>query len=177
MIDTQTIKSKLKELNQSIETLICSFLNDIKEQIEQIENPDKIKRVNKGDKYYLINDDGKDKNIFTVAFNTEDYDNIDNKLFNGNNYFLTQERAQEVADKINFILRLERLHDELCSNYTPDWTNENTEKYSIYYNNETNSCDYNCSKFWEPFGTVYFPTRDIVLKACDILDKELENNK
>ena len=58
---------------------------------------------------------------------------FDKLNFENNNYFLTKERAEEVADKIKFLLKLERLHDIYCPDYKPNWNNEWESKFYIFY--------------------------------------------
>ena len=93
--------------------------------------------------------------------------------FEGNNYFHTEQRAQEVADKINLLLRLERLHDTFCPEYVPDWKNCWLSKYYIYQ-------DKSMGNIWicgqvntdSDIVQVYFPTEEIAKKVCDILNAE-----
>ena len=96
--------------------------------------------------------------------------------FEGNNYFHTKERAQEVADKINLLLKLERLHDTFCQDYVPDWASHVT-KYTVGFDI--------CRKKWYIGQTfvhngvsgVYFPTKEIAQKVCDILNAELDKEE
>ena len=110
-----------------------------------------------------------------VCKESEDYTNTDNGFYINNNYFHTKERAQEVADKINLLLKLERLHDTFCPDYVPDWNDFSTFKFSVCYNP--------AEKRWYQMiaGIIetctYFPTREIAQKVCDILNAELEEKK
>lgn len=103
---------------------------------------------------------------------TEDGDYCDVKYFDNNNYFHTQERAEEVADKINFLLKLERLHDIYCPDYVPDWEN-GEDKYYIFYNTATDGYGYRQARV-KIESTVYFSTEKIAIDVCDELNKELE---
>lgn len=97
--------------------------------------------------------------------------------FEGNNYFHTEQRAQEVADKINLLLKLERLHDTFCPEYKFDYTIDTGWKYCVIYNH--------CTRTWIPSYTchceykygVYFPTEEIAQKVCDILNAELREKE
>ena len=100
------------------------------------------------------------------------YSEIDNEYFSSNNYFKTKERAQEVADKINLLLKLERLYDIYCHDYTPDWNAVNIEKYVIYYNHGRLRYEYDCYNVIQNIAGVYFPTEEIAQKVCDILNAE-----
>lgn len=100
------------------------------------------------------------------------YSEIDNEYFSSNNYFKTKERAQEVADKINLLLKLERLHDIYCPN-------SESGKYYISQNTESGRYCYGYirnvpNKF--PTSTM-FPSEEIAQKVCDILNAELMGEK
>lgn len=97
--------------------------------------------------------------------------------FEGNNYFHTEQRAQEVADKINLLLKLERLHDIFCPDYVPDWNNFDAFKYTIIYNIVDKSWYYNQTVTGVIGTCTYFPTRKIAQKVCDILNAEWEEKK
>jgi len=100
------------------------------------------------------------------------YDDMTN--FRYNNYFKTVQRAEEIADKINFLLKLERLHDIYCPEYVPDWNNESTWKHSVYFNSKSKQYCYNGTLCGDRICEVYFPTGEIAQKVCDILNEELE---
>ena len=93
--------------------------------------------------------------------------------FEGNNYFRTEKRAQEVADKINLLLKLERLHDTFCPDYKPNW-NDGENKYFVFYDNNSKRYAFNAVAIVEYEPIVYFPTREIAQKVCDILNAEQE---
>lgn len=88
-----------------------------------------------------------------------------------NNCFKTEERAREVLDKINFLLKLERLHDIYCPNYMPDWETDSV-KYCIAYDTSRAKWDSCNVQIMEDAIQVYFPTDEIAQKVCDILNKE-----
>lgn len=98
--------------------------------------------------------------------------------FEGNNYFHTEQRAQEVANKINFLLKLERLHDIYCPDYVPDWNNYNERKYvvNVVYKGKGYSAKGELVASHtigtKNFAEVYFPTLEIAQKVCDILNAE-----
>ena len=132
---------------------------------------------------------GKDESYWSLQFNNAFYSGVsihrwrehgDNYLddinnFEGNNYFKTMQRAEEIADKINLLLKLERLHDTFCPDYVPDWDDFNAFKFSVIYNP--------AEKKWYQtitgvIGTcTYFPTREIAQKVCDILNAERNEDK
>lgn len=121
------------------------------------------------------------KQYFGVRVNSEiDYgifteigDMVDNAHFRHNNYFHTEQRAQEVADKINLLLKLERLHDTFCPDYVPDWNDKDKVKYYVFKN------EFVSISIWDigyvstsNISDVYFPTEEIAKKVCDILNAE-----
>lgn len=92
--------------------------------------------------------------------------------FLNNNYFHTETRAQEVADKIKFLLKLERLHDTYCPDFVPDLSN-NEKMWRIIY-------DVVQGKYIATWITssvkrntdTYFSSNEIAQKICDMLNKE-----
>lgn len=103
----------------------------------------------------------------------EYYEQFHRNCFDNNNYFHTKERAQEVADKINLLLKLERLHDTFCPDYFPNW-NDKEWKYYVSYGNSCKHYKVNSSTATEQKANVYFPTLEIAQKVCDILNAEWE---
>lgn len=89
-------------------------------EIPTIEEP-KYERVKEGENYYWV---GTYCGRLVAIAGTE---NPIDSNFDNNNYFHTKERANEVADKINFLLKLERLHEIYCPDYKPNWK-DNSKK-------------------------------------------------
>ena len=79
--------------------------------------------------------------------------------------------------KLNFMLKLERLHDIYCPNYVPNWSDTNEKKYGVYYS-ETNK-EYVYAAYTDSsLITVYFPPPEIAKRVCDILtEKRKEDDK
>lgn len=168
LIKMTTVKQKIKD-NNTREAIAIAFTKLMGGEIPKTENIPEYKRVPYNNNYYVIRiDSGK---MFIHNYIEED-DNYDKNYFEMNNYFHTEARAKEVLDKINILLRLERLHDTLCPDYNPqncDW------RYSVYYNSDKEE--------WEVMGertertgldkrSAYFPTLKIAQQAADILNKE-----
>ena len=65
------------------------------------EQEPKFERVKEKEKYYCITDFCR---WFEVVNETEEHCSLDETAYRNNNYFHTHERAQEVLDKINFLL-------------------------------------------------------------------------
>lgn len=98
--------------------------------------------------------------------------------YENNNYFHTKERAQEVADKINLLLKLERMYDTFCPDFVPDWNNYNERKYvvNVVYKgkgySDKGELVASHTIGTKNFAEVYFPTLEIAQKVCDILNAE-----
>ena len=139
------------------------------------ESEPKFERVAKYEKYYslVFNADAQT----TQCIERGEYCYDDTDCYESNNYFHTRERAKEVADKINLLLKLERLHDIYCPNYVPDWNDKDKVKYYVFKN------EFVSISIWDigyvstsDISDVYFPTEEIAKKVCDILNAE-ERNK
>lgn len=139
------------------------------------ESEPKFERIKKNENYYYL-EFGSALGTVTIYSDTDTGHHIDKNRFDNNNYFHTEQRAQEVADKINFLLKLERLHDTFCPDCVPDW-NDNENKYFVLYDNHSKRYAFNAVAVVEYKPIVYFPTRVIAQKVCDILNAELEEKK
>lgn len=161
----------LKRVIESCKNVIKANENEIKKLETEKEKP-AFERLKNGDEYYFVHSTG---GKFAVDSTSEEYTFLDDKYFKSNNYFLTKERAEEVADKINFLLKLERLHDTFCPDYKPDWNDGATTKWCVvfdYGKKEYISC---WNTFIDNHTTVYFDSKETTEKVYDILNKELEN--
>lgn len=162
----------LKRTIKSCENIIKANENEIKKLEAEKERP-AFERVEEGKKYYTVTA-GSYNGIFVKGY-IEEYMRFDKLNFENNNYFLTKERAEEVADKIKFLLKLERLHDTFCPDYKPDWNDKSKTKWTVAF-------DYDEKKY-KPYWTivtdnrtiVYFNDSKTISKVCEILNKEIEN--
>lgn len=112
----------------NIEERIIALQKELDYLKEQVKNENGVfKRVETGIYYTVEIEHGKAENFRIL----DEYDSYDDKRFENNNYFLTEERAKEVAEKINTLLKTERIHDMLCPDYKPDWSKGDMEKYNI----------------------------------------------
>lgn len=170
----EEMSKKLEELKESIDKALAeeAKYEELIRQIKEKEEPKFERRVDES--YYAVEtNNGKAR-----RYNLIDNSVADGWRYKNNNYFYTEERAQEVADKINFLLKLERLHDTYCSDYVPDWFDAETAKWYVFFNNSTEGYDAVCVSWWAQTKTnVYFPTEEIAQKVCDILNKEREENE
>lgn len=163
MSDYEKLKQELEALRNK-----CKELEDKIEQAEHDDEP-KLERVKKGEVYFLI---GFANGRAVVCTEREDYCTIDDDRFNNNHYFKTHKRAQEVADKINFLLKLERLHDTFCPDFVPDWDDFNSCKYMILYDHDHKIYEYMYCYSTEQRTLAFFPSEEIAQKVCYILNKE-----
>lgn len=153
----------------------CDNLEKRIKQLEAIvgkieaENEAEFERVSHGEPYFYIYG-----NTMNVAVSSEDSDYISELCHINNNYFYTKERAQEVANKIKFLLKLERLHDIYCPDYKPDWNDSEEYKHLVYFDHSRRKYCWDSFAYSEYAGAVYFPTKEIAQKVCDVLNRELE---
>lgn len=167
------IEKRIEELTEEIEN--CKdIIKSSEEEIERLKvEAEKLafERVEKGQTYYYVSVEcGK---VITTCIEETGL-LFDNEAFENNNYFHTRERAEEVTAKINFLLKLERLHDIYCPNYKPDWHNMEENKWYVTFD----SRDKKYTKFWTDVyleAVVYFDSIETADKVCEILNKELEN--
>ncbi len=140
-------------------------------QAEQQETEPDIQRVPYGNFYQRITFNAKGKAV--KFWESETQSNVDKFRFMNNNYFTDKTIAQSLADKINFLMELQRYHDIYCPDYKPDWNNTKEKKYCVYFDAMLNKYyfDYYCDYKLE--GQIYFPTAEIAQKVCDKLNAEL----
>lgn len=165
MSDYEKLKQELEALRNK-----CKELEDKIEQAEQDDEP-KFERVPDGKPYYTLT---TINGAFAINPNhtAESHWIIDKDRFDNNNYFKIRERAQEVADKINFLLKLERLHDTFCPDYVPNFDDFSNYKGTIYYDHDEKIYRTISCYLTEHRTLVYFPTEEIAQKVCDILNNE-----
>lgn len=101
---------------------------------------------------------------------------VDDKLITVGNCFRTKERAEQVAEKMRLLLRLEQLHDILCPDYVPDWEKEK-DKFCLCYHHEGKQWSVESWLFFESQGFVWFDTFENAEKAAEILNKEMRESK
>lgn len=169
--ESAKLSGMIEKLNNKIKEVEAT-----KEQLIKEQNEPKFE-ITQDEKYYFVAFNSRGCNL---AVTSDVYVNVwaDKDRVAQNNCFKTKERAKEVLDKIRFLLKLERLHDIYCPNYTPDWEEDNnTYRYFVYYDN-ANGVYYVTRQINAIFpSTVYFPTEKIAQKVCDILNREEQNSE
>lgn len=169
----------MNDIEKKMEALKAEFLvklealekeAEMQKMQKKQEEPKPWKPV-RGEEYFTI---GNSVDVFQYTYYE---DSIDESNIQFGNYFRTEERAEQVADKMRLLLRLEQLHDMLCPDYVPDF-GSGEATYCLYY-------DYS-SSHWAAEGWYdcncrvngpYFDTLENAEKAAEILNKELEESK
>lgn len=165
---------RIDELKSLIEN--CKkMIESSEKEIEMLESKEPVfERVKKDKNYYLLGDfRGK---IIAHPI-PDDGSELHKKRFENNNYFHTEERAEEVADKINFLLKLERLHDIYCPDYKPNWNNEWESKFYIFYSVPNKKYQYNVCYCASHCPNIYFNSEETVKEVCNELNKELKEKR
>lgn len=160
----------IEELNEKI-SLLENELEKIKQERDQLSEPRFERKA--GNTYYFIYEDEARFGCFSAIDNGSNSVLLNYELarYKNNNYFHSPERANEVLKKINMLLKLERLYDTYCPDYTPDW-DDDVCKYGVAYEHHKFIATY-AREVEEPCA-VYFPTREIAEKVRDLLNAEQE---
>ena len=167
-----TEKEDLLRVIKETELLLSDLKAELEklETLEMLEKEPEFKPVPKGEKYYsifLVN------HGVEVVYDREDQNECSAGHFKNNNYFHTEDRTFEVAEKIRFLLRLERFHDTYSPSYKPDWECK-ADKYCVYYDGDMKEyCVDWTESDMNPTGT-YFPNDKTAQKVCNMLNKELK---
>lgn len=135
---------------------------------EQQETEPDIQRVPFCKPYYTI-----EVSSYGAAFANQEQEQdsiVDNQRFKHNNYFADEKTARSLADKINFLMELQRYHDIYCPDFEPDWNDPCEKKYVVVFDITENK--YMMSYYYtkEIKGMVHFPSNEIAEKVCDRLN-------
>lgn len=110
MNNIEELKTKLEKARSNARKLdnqIAAIQGEIK-KLER-EHTKSFKRLKNGEMYFCVYVYKGGLRVFNTL---EGHTATDDENFNTNNYFLTQERAQEVADHLNQLMCVERVCDE-----------------------------------------------------------------
>lgn len=166
----------MNDIEKKLEALKAEFLGKLEELQKEAEAQKKQEepkpwKPDYREVYFFINED------FAIGNFVYDDDSTDDKFIKSGNCFRTEERAEQVANKMRLLLRLEQLHDMLCPDYVPDF-GSGEATYCLYY-------DYSSSR-WAVEGWYdcncrvngpYFDTEENAEKAAEILNRELEESE
>ena len=120
----------MNDIEKKLEALKAEFLGKLEElkkeaEMQKKQEEPKPWKPEIGEEYFTIAN-GVDA-VQYIYYG----DGIDEVNIPSGNYFRTEERAEQVADKMRLLLRLEQLHDMLCPDYVPDWSNEDISIHSL----------------------------------------------
>lgn len=161
---------EIKRIIESCENIIKANKNELKKLEAEKEGP-AFERVEKGLRYYCV---GVNELGVTVEPHIDNRLIFSDAMFENNNYFHTKERAEEVADKINFLLKLERLHNTFCPDYKPDW-DDGKYKWYVFFDKELKFYNFTSDLYWNKKVATYFDSEETAEKVCETLNKGLEN--
>lgn len=166
----------MNDIEKKMEALKAEFLGKLEALRKEAEAQKKQEepkpwKPERGEKYFTI------ENSFYAFQYTYCEDIIDEPKILSGNCFRTEERAEQVAEKMRLLLRLEQLHDMFCPDYVPDWSNEDEHKFYLFYDRKTGNWKYT---YWSAFDFrvgEYFDTEKNAEKAAEILNKEMRKSK
>ena len=166
---------EMNDIEKKLEALKAEFLGKLEALRKEAEAQKKQEepkpwKPEAGEEYFFVNND---LSIYCFCnYNGEE----DRYNFEIGNCFRTGERAEQVAEKMRLLFRLEQLHDMICPDYVPDWNNDGELKFCLAHH-----CDDDC---WfvdyfnvTQYPTVYFDTEENAQKAAEILNKEMRESK
>ena len=166
---------EMNDIEKKLEALKAEFLGKLEAlekeaEMQKKQEEPKPWKLEHGEEYFTI------ANGVDVVKYIYCGDEIDEVNIPSGNCFKTKKRAEQVAKKMRLLLRLEQLHDMLCPDYEPDW-NSKEEKLCLFYNRWAGY--WQGKKVWafEEYPTAYFDTEENLIKAMEILEKELEDSK
>ena len=160
-------KNELEELNailKDVDELKQRAIN-LKAKLEKSEEPKAWKPENH-EEYWFIRNDGS-----TSVFNWKDLF-AEQLRYDVGNCFQTKKRAEQVAEKFRALLKLERCHDIFCPDFVPDWNDDSQIKFFVdFHTADKKWCVFN-TNINQSLVEVYFSSRDIAKKVCDLLNQE-----
>jgi len=160
----------MNDIEKKMEALKAEFFGKLEELKKEAEMQKKQEEWKFGEKYFYISQSGR---VICEMF-TEHRTDIARKNFG--NFFRTRERAEQVAEKMRLLLRLEQLHDMLCPDYVPDWEGDRL-KFQIYFSHSQGEYGKSCSTGIESPCMAVFDTEENAEKAAEILNKEMRESK
>lgn len=165
----------MNDIEKKIEALKAEFLGKLEElqkeaEVQKEQEEPKPWKPEYQHGYFAI-----EGTAFKVERYTNFEDDIDKLTISSGNCFPARERAEQVADKMRLLLRLEQLHDQLCPDYEPDWKDIEL-KFVIAFNHALGKF-LPIFKIETEYNTCVYFSEDAAIKAAEILNKELEESK
>lgn len=166
---------RMNDIEKKLEALKAEFLGKLEALRKEAEAQKKQEepkpwKPEDGEDYFYIGVD------FTIDSWENEDDDTDKRNFRIGNCFPTEARAEQVAEKMRLLLRLEQLHDMLCPDYVPDWE-DSEAKFYVYFSHIQNNWSVSCSTAWWYPCMVVFDTEKNAQKAAEILNKEMRESK
>jgi len=81
----------------------------------------------------------------------------------------TQAQAKRAAVEMRRFNRLLALRDELCGDAVANWTDNESNKWILYFDNKDNEWTTGKNQYMQYVG-VYFTSDELAQKACDMLN-------
>lgn len=160
----------MNDIEKKLEALKAEFLEKLEALEKEAEMQKKQEELKRGSRRM-------EKTTFITIDSWENVDDdTDKRNFRIGNCFPTEARAEQVAEKMRLLLRLEQLHDMLCPDYVPDWSNEDEHKFYLFYDGKASNWKYT---YWSAFDFrvgEYFDTEENAEKAAEILNKEMKKS-
>ena len=141
-------------------------IEELKAELERLKNDEKeLERI---EHYYFINVDGDGD--FCID---ENDDGMTTELYNNMNYFLSEDSAKRFNSALYELRRLQHLHEIYCSDYIPNWNDEEEEKWLVFFNKKECMYQYAYSTKCYRLNEIYFDSEETARKVCDRLNKNL----
>lgn len=165
----------MNDIEKKMEALKAEFLV----KLEALEKEAEMQKKQEEPKPWKP-EDGEDYFYIGIDFTIDRWENVDDdtdkRNFRIGNCFQTEARAEQVAEKMRLLLRLEQLHDMLCPDYVPDWEGDRL-KFQIYFSHSQGEYGKSCSTGIESPCMAVFDTEENAEKAAEILNKEMRKSK
>lgn len=161
----------MNDIEKKIESLKVEFLV----KLEALEKEAEMQKKQEEPKPWKP-EDGEDYFYIGIDFTIDSWENVDDdkdkRNFRIGNCFPTRERAEQVADKMRLLLRLEQLHDQLCPDYEPDW--DGTAKFLVAFDHTDGEMQAFFDRSSGESTLVYFRDAVTAMEAAEILNKEMK---
>lgn len=167
--NVSTTEEKITILEANCKAMI-EEIKKLKVELAKKDKNETIWMPKRGKKYLCVYTDG---GIYERRY--DDTYNYDNNLISMNAVFESTDSVKEHLEWYrDNVLRVQnklmQLHELLCLDYFPNWSNINENKYYIYYNHIKHNWGFT---FCNTVSSNIVPfTQEAAEKACEILNKE-----
>lgn len=120
--------------------------------------------------FCVDSDTGEIIEVYYTANNT-----TDRFLFEHGYYFKTRGEAEQYLKKRKLMFKLQQWAKMKNGDWEPDWSDNNKEKYYIFYSNSDRCLKISSAFSLERFNKLpYFKTREIVQECIDLFGDEIK---